>query len=318
MTLARSPIEIGPLREADLAQADHIFRLAFGTFLGLPDPLAFAGDSDFVGTRWHAAPDAAVGAYADGSLVGSNFAARWGSFGFFGPLTVHPDHWDRGVARQLLTHTMAQFDAWGVRDVALFTFPQSAKHVGLYQSFGFWPQQLTPVMGKPVGEPAPAGAWQAYSALDEASRLNAVAACRELADAVRPGLDLSREIESVRAQRLGDTVLLHDGDTLVAFAVCHLGRGSEAGSGTCYVKFGAARPGPQASAHFDRLLSACDALARAHGLEQVMAGVNTARHDAYRLMLGRGFRTLLLGVAMQRGNAAGHNREDCFVMDDWR
>jgi GNAT superfamily N-acetyltransferase len=319
MNLARPPIDIGPLHEADLPQADRIFRLAFGTFLGLPEPLAFGGDSDFIGTRWRAAPDAALGAYAaDGSLVGSNFAARWGSFGFFGPLTVHPDYWDRGIARQLLARTMNQFEDWGIGHVALFTFPHSAKHVGLYQSFGFWPQQLTPVMGKPVGDAAQAGTWQSYSALDDAARAAARAACRTLAGTVQPGLDLTREIESTTAQRIGDTVLVYDGEELVAFAVCHLGKGSEAGSGTAYVKFGAARPGPDAARHFERLLSACEALAHAHGLDQLLAGVNTARHDAYRLMLARGFRTMLQGVAMQLGNVPGYNRADCFVIDDWR
>ena len=155
-------ITIGPLREADVPEADRIFRLAFGTFLGLPDPLAFGGDSDFVGTRWRASPDAALGAYVDDTLIGSNFAARWGSFGFFGPLTVHPDHWDKGIARRLLTATMSLFERWGTRHVALFTFPQSAKHIGLYQAYGFWPQQLTPVMAKPVGVVANAGSWQSF------------------------------------------------------------------------------------------------------------------------------------------------------------
>src|SRR5690242_2241329 len=136
-------ILIQPLQSADLPEADRIFRLAFGTFLGLPDPLAFAGDADYVRTRWRAAPDAALGAYADGVLVGSNFAARWGRFGFFGPLTVRPDIWDRGVARELLAATMTLFERWNTRHAGLFTFPHSTKHVGLYQRFGFWPQHLT-------------------------------------------------------------------------------------------------------------------------------------------------------------------------------
>src|SRR5215207_3466851 len=82
---------VRPLRDEDLPTADHIMRLAFGTFLGLPDPLAFMGDADYVRTRWRADPAAAFAAELDGALVGSNFAANWGSFGFFGPLTVHPD-----------------------------------------------------------------------------------------------------------------------------------------------------------------------------------------------------------------------------------
>lgn len=323
MDIARSPLDITsvairPLRESDLPQADRIFRLAFGTFLGLPDPLAFGGDSDFVRTRWRAAPDAALGAYIGDTLVGSNFAARWGSFGFFGPLTVHPDHWDKGIARRLLADTMVLFERWNIRHVGLFTFPHSTKHVGLYQRFGFWPQQLTPVMAKTVDASVDAGRWQRYSALDETARAIALDACRALADAIHPGLDPTREMESIAIQGIGDTVLVHDGAELVAFAVCHSGKGSEAGSGTTYLKFASARPGPRAAEHFDRMLAACEAFAHANDTMQLLAGVNTARHDAYRCMLDRGFKPLMQGVAMQLGNAPGHNRADCFVIDDWR
>ena len=44
-------------------------------------------------------------------------------------------------------------------------------------------------------------------------------------------------------QNLGDVVLTGAGP-LDGLAVCHIGAGSEAGGGTCYIKFGAARPAP--------------------------------------------------------------------------
>src|SRR5262245_16346228 len=62
------------LREEDLAEADRIFRTAFGTFLGLPDPSSFAGDADWVRSRFADDPEAAFAAELDGRLVGSNFA----------------------------------------------------------------------------------------------------------------------------------------------------------------------------------------------------------------------------------------------------
>jgi GNAT superfamily N-acetyltransferase len=313
-------VEVRPLDRIDLAEADRIFRLAFGTFLGLPDPLAFAGDADFVRTRWEASPQSALGAYRDGELVGSNFATRWGSFGFFGPLTVRPDLWDQGIAQRLLEATLGLFERWGTRHVGLFTFPQSAKHIALYQKHGFWPQRLTPVMARPVaataGDPGP---WRRYSTLAPEARAAAVAACAGLAHAVHPGLALGGEIDAIFRQQLGDTVLVYDdADHLAAFATCHIGTGTEAGSGTLYVKFGAARPGIDAERHFGRLLAACNALAAAETLERVVAGVNTARHGAYRHLLAHGFRIQLLGVAMQRGDEPGFNRPDCFVIDDWR
>src|SRR6266704_2013161 len=98
-------VRVRPLAAEDLDEADRICRVAFGTFVGAPEPERFFGDADMVRTRWRADPGAA--------LAGD----------------------------------------------------------------------LPAVM----------------------------AAVRELTDAVYPGLDVSREIDSVRAQRLGDTVLVDDG-----------------------------------------------------------------------------------------------------------
>ncbi len=105
--------------------------------------------------RFHSPHVKIVAARDAGRLIGSNVATRWGSFGFFGPLTVLPEYWDRGVAQQLLQATMEIFDGWGLRHSGLFTFPQSAKHIGLYQKFGYWPRYLTAVMAR-TPEAAPA------------------------------------------------------------------------------------------------------------------------------------------------------------------
>jgi GNAT superfamily N-acetyltransferase len=311
-------ITIRPLEQHDLPEAERIFRLAFGTFHGLPDPMSFMGDADLVQTRWRANPHATLGAYADKELVGSNFAANWGSFGFFGPLTVRPDLWDRGIARQLLTATMRLFEQWGTRQAALFTFPHSPKHIGLYQSFGFWPQYLTPVMSKTLAPAIKTEGWSKYSQLPVELREACLADCAALTDTIYPGLDVRSEIQAVAAQNLGDTVLMHDHGRLVAFGVCHLGKGSEAGSDAGYIKFAAVRSDPNAVHSFHRLIAACEALTSASGITQLMAGVNVARHDAYRMMLERGFKTFRVGIAMQLGNEPGYNRPDCLVIDDWR
>jgi len=311
------PPTIQPLTEADLDDADRIFRLAFGTFIGLPEPSQFMGDADLVKGRWHAAPQAALGAWLDGRLVGSNFAANWGSFGFFGPLTVHPDLWNRGIAQALLDATMPLFDNWGIGQAALFTFPDSAKHVALYQRYGFWPQTLTAIMAKPVRADLTHRGTR-LSTLDPAAMRDAISSCRAIAATNLPGLDLTGEIQAVQTQQLGDTVLLDDAGELVGFAICHVGAGTEAGSGTAYIKFGAVRSDRDSAERFVRLLAACEAFAAEQGATQLHAGVSTARHGAYRAMLDNGFRTFLQGIAMHRPNASAHSRADCFVIDDWR
>src|ERR671938_513195 len=99
---AKPDITVRPLLESDLPAADYIMRLAFGTFIGLPEPTAFMGDAGYVRPRWFADPAAAFAAEVGGELIGSNFAANWGIVGFFGPLTIRPEFWDRGVGKRLM------------------------------------------------------------------------------------------------------------------------------------------------------------------------------------------------------------------------
>ena len=310
---------VRPMREGDLDKADRIMRLAFGTFLGMPDPMKFMGDADFVCTRYRADPPAALTAEVDGKMAGSNFALDWGSVGIFGPLTVHPDYWDRGVARVLLDHTMKIFEGWGTRHSGLFTFAQSTKHVHLYQKYGFWPRYLTAVMSKQVGKVENTGVEiTSYSKLGPDRQREMVQDCARLAGSIIEGLDLKKEISSVENQKLGDTILLKAGGVLAAMAICHCGPGTEAGSGTCYIKFGAVRPAPDSAKVFDSLLDACELYAKSRNAARLVGGANTGRHNAYRKMIDRGFRTDMQGVIMQRPNEPGYNREETYLIDDWR
>jgi GNAT superfamily N-acetyltransferase len=350
-------IMIHQLREYDLAEADRIFRLAFGTFFGLSDPMSFAGDADYVRTRYYADPTSAYGATIvngkggggpsngndDRKLVGSNFTANWGSVGFFGPLTVHPDYWDKGVARSLMEPTMQLLSKRNTKYSGLFTFAQSPKHVSLYQKYGFWPYFLTAVMSKVVS-PKTANSvnneslqWSKYSDVSKKEKRSdeyLVDGCRKLTTAIYDGLDLKVEIMSVIKQKLGDIVVIWDpgstNDTtsnnrdIAGFAICHCGAGTEAGSNTCYIKFAAVRPPTSdsddlsAANNFDRLIDACTTFASQLGLSRLVAGVNTSRRHAYEKMLSNGFRIDMLGVLMQSGVDVGYNKPDVYVLDDWR
>jgi GNAT superfamily N-acetyltransferase len=309
---------IRPIQERDLDEADRIMRIAFGTYLSVPNPAEAFGDADWVHTRYRTNPSAAFCAEFDGEVVGSNFATRWGSFGSFGPLTVRPELWNQGIASRLMEPIMQLFDSWGVRHAGLFTFPESVKHVGLYQKFGFWPQDLNPVLAKAVAGAAGPGSFTTFSAARAGGSDEAMLAhCRELAGAIYRGLDVESEIVAVEDQGLGETLLL-EGDDLEGFAVCHCGGGSEAGSGACFVKFGAVRPGDGAEGRFERLVQACEVLAAQQGLAQLVAGVSTASHGAYEILLRLGYRSILNGVTMLRPNTPAFNRPDAYVISDLR
>jgi GNAT superfamily N-acetyltransferase len=308
-------ISVRQLRENELATADQITRVAFGTFAGLADPASFMGDAGYVRTRWKADPSSAFAAEIDNEIVGSNFATNWGSLGFFGPLTIRPDLWDKGLGKRLMEPIMECFDRWRTRHVGLFTFAHSPKHLGLYQKFGFFPRFLTALLSKPVEASGHASTWTKFSDNGAGGSLDA---CREVTEAVYEGLDTSREIQAVADQKLGDTILLWSESKLSGFAVCHSGAGTEAGSGVCYVKFGVVDPGKGAERDFNRLLYACEEFAAAQGASRLLLGVNTARENAYRQVLARGFRIDFLGLSMAKPSEAGYNRPDVYLIDDWR
>jgi GNAT superfamily N-acetyltransferase len=339
-------IKIRQLEESDLASAARMFRLAFSTFLGLPDPMISLGDIDNVKTRFLANPTSTLAAEsANGELVGFNFVVNWGSIGYFGPLVVHPDYWDQGIAKQLLEPTINIFDKkWHTRHAGLFTFAQSAKHVGLYQKFGFWPRFLTIIMSKPVwpveeeeqeqqrksnSNTASSFHWSIFSEIPKHKQEQTLDKCRLLTNSAYGGLDLRHEIVAVNNQNLGDTILLyrsnnkttkHDNNSLAGFAVCHCGAGSEAGSGVCYIKFGIVIPsnGNSQQENFKNLLNAASLLAKDRHLSRIVAGVNTERSEAYRYMVAQGFRADIQGIAMHRPNEAGYNHSDIYLIDDWR
>jgi GNAT superfamily N-acetyltransferase len=313
-------ISIRPLLEPDLNQADQVFRLAFGTYLGMNSPDSFGGDGDCITTRWRAAREQAFAAVAEDKVIGSVFVAHWGSVGFFGPLTVHPEYWDRGIGKRLIEPVIDLFDLWQIRHAGLYTFCNSQKHIGLYQKFGFWPRFLTMTMTRPIASAERDARATWFSELTPGDRASGLAACRELTGSVFEGLDVTAEIESVSKQSLGETILLWDpsGSRLAGMAVCHVGPGTEAGSGTCYVKFATVRSGPSAADRLSSLLKECDALGANRGASTLLAGVNTGRSEAYRLMLGCSFRSVSSGVTMHRPNESGYSRPDVFLIDDWR
>lgn len=322
-----SSVVIRPMRADDLAEADRVFRVAFGTFLRLPDPASFEGDADYVRGRASAWPETAFVAERDGEVVGSILSVRRGAFAFFGPLTIRPDLWDGGLARRLLEATVDVYERWQLRHSGLFTFADSAKHVTLYGKYGFWPHALMAVMARPVAATAAGSAVAiaphapapgALGSLPDGERAAAVDGCRRVAEAVYAGLDATDEIEAVQRLGIGDVALVRDDGAVRAFAVCHAGAGSEAGSGACLVKFGAVDPAVASERTFDRLLDACAALAASRGATVLLAGVDLGTRAAYRHLRARGFRTEMQGVALHRPDDVGYLTRDALVLGDWR
>lgn len=304
---------VRPMREADLDAADRVVRLAFGTEFRLPDPMQFLGDGDLIRPRWRANPSGCLVAESGGGIVGSVTVLDWGSVAMLGPLSVHPDYWNQGVARLLLSAALQAAEAGGARLVQLFTHPNSPRHIRLYESGGFATQNLIAIMSKPVAL-QPAAGFSVFSELPPDAQAAALQACRAMTGAVFDGLDLSVEIEAVRDQRLGDTVLLQRGGVVAGFAICHTGAGSDAGSAALGVKFGLA----SGEDEFLALLQSAEALAAQRRVARVQISVNHARRRAYDMIKARGYRCTLSGVAMRRPAADGYDTSDMLLVEEWR
>jgi predicted N-acetyltransferase YhbS len=295
-------LEVRPLRPVELDRADRVLREAFVALHGVD----LLGDTALLGTRFRARHATVLGAVRHGWPVGSIVVTRWGSLGLLGPMSIDPQLWGRGIGGRLMAAAVGQLDGAGVSHQGLFTFPASPRHHVLYQRFGFWPRYLTALMSCAVtGSEERTG--QRLSVRGDRST------CAEIADAVYSGLDLGGEVDAVLEQDLGDVIMVPDG-----FAICHSGAGTEAGSGITYVKFAAARPGPGAAATFAALLDACRGYAAATGAHRLTFGVNTARHQAYRWLLGAGMRVDMTGLTMHRPNAPAYDTAETYVLDDWR
>ena len=310
-------ITIRSLTEKDVPAAERLRRLAFGTLFGLPDPLSFRGDAALMSLRQSAFPDGGFLAEEDGAVLGVAMANNWGSLGIFGPVAIDPAQWRRGLARQLLDATLPAFDRWRARVVGLFTFPERPTHIRLYQSVGFWPRSLTAIMARAVTSPRAVPGIVSMAA-HPAERRDLLGQCVTLTGSLFEGLDLTREIEMVLNHAVGDVILLTEGSRVAGLAICHAGKGSEAGSGAAYIKFAAVGSGPTAPQRLARLLEACDDFAYRSGATQISAGVNLGRMAAYRLMIDLGFRTTMQGVAMHRPWIEAYDRPDVFALDDWR
>lgn len=321
-TAGSSPVRALGADEA--AAADTLFRMAFGTFLGLPDPLAFRPGAAIFAHRLAMYSDGVFAIEQDGRLVGAAVANCWGKVGVVGPVVVAPSHWKHGVGRLLVDRVMACLAGWGCTAIRLATFPHSAGHLRLYQRYDFWPASLTASMVLASGTLARSNGLQSktelLSRLSEADARQRLQSCAALAARAEPGLDLTAECGLMRDGAAGDVVLLTTGGEVDAFAVCAAGSGSEAGDDHCMVKLAIAGGAPAVpSAGLGELMAAASAYASGRGLARLSATVSTGDLDTYKAMLALGFVATTHQIVMDcPPRAAGRPAREIHVLQDLR
>jgi GNAT superfamily N-acetyltransferase len=314
-------VKIRELKREELDEAELIVRLAFGTFFHVPNPQENPGQNQNITHRWNRNPQDVLAAELDGKLAGTNVLIRWGSFAYFGPLTIRPELWDSGIASKLMEATERIFKNWGVTRSGLFTFAESPKHLGLYHKFGYYPRFLSILMSWEAAE-IEGGlknfSYIKFSSEGTAEKRKYLDECHDLTKGLYSGLDLSSEIKMVDDQKLGETLILLDGSSVSAFAILQSGQHTEAGKDKSSVKFAAARRDADSRKRLERLLSACQAFTQKLGIKKLETGVNLAHPDSFDLLLKNGFRISFQGIKMLKPNAPAYDRGDAYVLDDLR
>jgi GNAT superfamily N-acetyltransferase len=324
-------IKVRRVRKGDLARIREVIEAAFADFyerqLGSRPRQVFGG-AQYVHHRWLMEPwGCYVAEENDTKIVGASIAVCWGSVGLFGPLAVLTPYQNQKVAQQLIRATQGFFDENHIVLQGLVTFPYSPKHLILYQKFGFKPKALVAITGKSLErrEPMPAprpvrGAPQVhrFSACEESRKKGLLGRLRAITGKLYRGLDLTKEIEVVNGLGLGDTLLLEKDRAIIGFAICHTPGVSEAPQGTLYIKFAALDPARRRPEHFGQLLAAAEEFAVTAGCQRVVAPVYTAYWRAYQTLLASGYQMEMLMIRMKRGKHGDYEREEDFVLDDWR
>ena len=110
---------------------------------------------------------------------------------------------------------------------------------------------------------------------------------RKLTESIAPGYDFTREIRLTEELALGDTILLFDGDSLVAFAVCHSVPLVE---GRVREELRVLKLVSRNAEDFEVLISALSDHARRSGTRRVALRMQGQYAGAYRRLMQRGAR----------------------------
>lgn len=324
-------LKVRRVRKGDLSRVREVIESGFADYferqLGSRPRQVFGG-AQYVHHRWLMEPwGCFVAEENDAKIVGASIAITWGKVGIFGPVAVLTPYQNQKIAQGLLKASQAFFGENKVTLQGLATFTGSAKHLVIYQKFGFKPKGLTAITYRSLErrEPTPparpsrgAPEVQRFSSLKEAQKKTMLGRLRQITNRIYPGLDLSKEVEIVDSLALGDVLLLERERQPLGFAICHTPGASEAPHGALYLKFLAVDPNRRRPEYFTQLLGGAEELAVSAGLQRVIAPVYTRYWRAYQTLLGLGYQIDMLLIRMKRGKKEDYEREDDFVLDDWR
>jgi GNAT superfamily N-acetyltransferase len=310
-----------PIQDADIPELNEVFSEAF-TDRYRRDGMAGVRVPHLNPPVWRfAIADAGSGAmlWRDerGKVVAFNVAHLSGAEAWMGPLAVHPDHQGHGLGKAVVAAGLEVLRSSGATVIGLETMPRTMDNIGFYSSLGMNPGYLTlttTIDG--VFSPPMSGRLRSVRlgslAADELDR--AIQECRALSEAMLAGYDFSRELRLTEELAIGDTILLYDGTTLVAFALCHSVPLVE---GRVREELRVLKLVARNDDDFEVLVTALSDHARRSGTRRVALRIQGQYANAYRRLMRRGARVRWSDLRMTLDGFPEVKPEEGIVLSNW-
>lgn len=251
----------------------------------------------------------------DGRVVGFIFSRTWGGVGWFGTFAVLPEYQRQGLGKQLIAASLdylrrssrhgnschgTSCHGNSCRLIGLETMPESAYNLGLYLKLGFQARFPTFLLTKALDRSAGrSGELPCWSSADAETQQRWLADLRQATGQILPALDYSKEIVSTDQYRMGETLLLLDGEQAVGLSVVWLTSGWEGwDEDRASVQALALQPAHTNHGTFRTLLQASEALAQADDKQTLGVMVNGCHVWALERLLEWGYRVKRVALRM--------------------
>lgn len=248
-----------------------------------------------------------------GGIEAFNIAHVSGVEGWMGPLVVRPGLQDRGAGGEIVRAGIEWLKRQGVRVIGLETMPRTVENIGFYSRLGFLPGHLTISLTRPAARSRVVGASRLGNHSGQREAL--VESCRELTNLCADGVDFSRELALTAELELGDTTLLERGGRLAGFAVWHA---VPLAAGRTAEDLRVLKLVAEDTAALEALLDALRGEAAERRLDRVTVRAQGACHQAFAMMIDRGFRVQWTDLRMTlRGYAEPPAHGGAVVFSNW-
>lgn len=249
---------------------------------------------------------------ADGHMVAFNMVHRSGTEGWMGPLAVRPDRQGEGLGSLMVRSGIEWLRAQGATTIGLETMPRTVDNIGFYSRIGLVPGHLTVTLVRDV-QRREAGETELLSTSARGAEPGIVE-CRQLAGALLPGVDFTREIALTRDLAIGDTTLVRDGGELVGFALWH---STPLAAGRPKDELRVLKLVARQGSAFDRVLDALPVAASAERVNRIAVRCQTEFASAYLRLVRRGYRVHWTDLRMTLEGYEQRVPTDGIVMSNW-